>query len=99
MEGKSVPIKSETEGRKSVLLVDEVDVFFGEDFYGKPYRPSVDLEHEAGFKLIQFVWDSRDKIFSVDILMKQLEVSQAVTSLRSKFPNFSDEILRRCVRK
>ena len=92
-------MKTKGESRESVLLLDEVDVFFGEDFYGKPYRPCFELDHEAGLKLIQFVWNSRGKIGSVDILMKQPDVSQAVASLRSRFPNVSDNILERCVRK
>ena len=31
----------------NVLLIDEVDVFFSEDFYGKTYNPTTLLKNEA----------------------------------------------------
>ena len=40
-----------------VLLVDEVDVFFTQDFYGSFYNPACDLRHEKISELIQKIWD------------------------------------------
>jgi len=92
-------VRMAPKGRKSVVLFDEVDIFAGDIIYGKPYRPCVDLDHEAGLSLIQFVWDSRGVIWSVDTLMKDPKVVDAVARLRSRFLHFSDEMLARFVRK
>jgi hypothetical protein len=83
------------EVRPSVLLVDEVDVFFGEGFYGNSYRPCIDLDdgYDDGFNLLHFVWESRDsfKRTSVQELMARKEVA----CLRKTFPNLSEAMLER----
>ena len=34
-----ITIKREAEPRPQVLLIDEVDVFFSDDFFGRVYKP------------------------------------------------------------
>ena len=46
--------------RSRALLIDEVDVFFGEDFYGNQYTPLASLQDETIEKLILHVWASKD---------------------------------------
>ena len=48
--------------RPSVLLVDEVDVFFGDGFFGQPYQPSVNIDTEDGdgYKLLRHIWQERE---------------------------------------
>ncbi len=41
MENKSILKKGSKKERKSILLIDEVDVFFSEFFYGKTFNPVV----------------------------------------------------------
>ena len=42
--------------RPQVLLVDEVDVFFSESFYGASYTPMVPIEHPAFTAMVKDVW-------------------------------------------
>ena len=89
----------EEQGRPSVLLVDEVDVFFGNGFYGQPYQPSVniDTDDRDGYKLLLHIWQERDtylkegKRFFEDKIMKRPEVKK----LQKVFPNLMGDILKR----
>ena len=45
--------------REQVLLIDEVDVFFSEDFYGASYRPAVLLQSEAVLDCLKVMWRNR----------------------------------------
>jgi curved DNA-binding protein len=85
--------------RPSVLLVDEVDVFFGNGFYGQPYQPSVniDTDNRDGYKLLRHIWQERDtylkegKCLFEDKIMKRPEVKK----LQKVFPNLTGDILKR----
>lgn len=85
--------------RPSVLLVDEVDMFFGNGFYGQPYQPSVpiDTDERDGYMLLKHIWQERDthlkegKRLFQDKIMKRLEVKK----LQKVFPNLKEGILKR----
>jgi hypothetical protein len=42
-----------------VLLVDEVDVFFSDNFYGQPFSPACDLFNESLEKLLRCFWSKQ----------------------------------------
>ena len=85
--------------RPSVLLVDEVDVFFGNGFYGQPYQPSVsiDTDERDGYMLLKHIWQERDthlkegKRLFQDKIMKRPEMKK----LQKVFPNLKEGILKR----
>jgi hypothetical protein len=39
-----------------VLIIDEADVFFSENFYGQLYCPSISLDGEEVRALIEAIW-------------------------------------------
>ncbi len=43
--------------KKSVLLIDEVDVFFSSTFFGKTFNPVALFEHPCITKIIKEIWD------------------------------------------
>ena len=51
-----------TKARTQVLLIDEVDVFFKDDFYGESFRSVTTLQQEAIRQLMQYIWKNRDDI-------------------------------------
>lgn len=51
----------EDKSAKKILLIDEVDVFFGEDFYGQVHLPAVILNGPAGLALVKAVDALKDK--------------------------------------
>jgi len=85
--------------RPSVLLVDEVDVFFGNGFYGQPYQPSVpiDTDERDGYMLLKHIWQERDthlkegKRLFQDKIRKRPEMKK----LQKVFPNLKEGILKR----
>jgi len=46
--------------RKRVLLIDEVDVFFGIDFFGDTFNPATRIQNEHTFNLMRFIWKNPD---------------------------------------
>lgn len=56
--------------REKILLVDEVDVFFAKEFFGRYYTPSTSITHECIENLATFVWQNRN-----DITVAQLKSS------------------------
>jgi hypothetical protein len=54
--------------RKRILLVDEVDVFFAKDFFGKYYTPSTSIKHKLIEDLTTYVWKNRDNITYNDLI-------------------------------
>jgi hypothetical protein len=47
-----------------ILLIDEVDVFFSEDFYGNSYNAMFSLTDPTIIDLIRFLWKERKRNFS-----------------------------------
>jgi hypothetical protein len=84
------------ERRPSVLLLDEVDVLFGDGFYGKPYRPCIDLDDDdAGFNLLRYLWRSRELFPRTADSVKRLMAREEVVSLRNTYPNLLEPMLHR----
>jgi len=46
--------------RPKILLLDEVDVFFSEDFHGSSYRPAACLKDPVLTTLIKDIWNQRE---------------------------------------
>lgn len=42
-----------------MLLVDEVDIFFGEKFYGQTYNPAFEIENTYLSDIYIFIWENR----------------------------------------
>eukprot|EP00755_Sulcionema_specki_P007622 Sspe_Gene.38750::Locus_18698_Transcript_3_4_Confidence_0.583_Length_7921::g.38750::m.38750 len=60
IRGQDVRHKTgEVQQRTSVLLVDEVDVFFNDDFYGSLYRPLCPVSAPCVGNLLRWVWGHR----------------------------------------
>ena len=47
-------------GRPQILLIDEVDVFFGKEFYGSVYRPLAFVQDPTITALVKMVWHLRN---------------------------------------
>lgn len=54
-------INLDTNKRPQVLLIDEVDVFFSESFFGNKYIPAAEIKHDAVSTLIDYIWEERQK--------------------------------------
>eukprot|EP01125_Pyxidicula_operculata_P009849 TRINITY_DN3246_c0_g1_i1.p1 TRINITY_DN3246_c0_g1~~TRINITY_DN3246_c0_g1_i1.p1 ORF type:complete len:2508 (+),score=513.73 TRINITY_DN3246_c0_g1_i1:49-7572(+) len=48
--------------RQSVLLIDEVDVFFGSDFYGNTYNPATLISNDTTYEILNFIYGNRKSV-------------------------------------
>ena len=78
--------------RPSILLMDEVDVFFKESFYGQPYRPCQLLSDDKGgkvfdqgFNLLKYVWTNRGRAPDLESLRNH----PLAKALVGTYPNFA----------
>ena len=75
---------NEQKNRPSVLLIDEVDVFFSKDFYGNRYNPISSLKDETITKLIEFIWKNKNGIagLSLDVVQKSEEYTNCIRKFK-----------------
>ncbi|MBS4168056.1 hypothetical protein [Parachlamydia sp. AcF125] len=69
---------------KSLLLIDEVDVFFGESFYGRSHCPAIALSCED---LFYKVWERKDVLLALpaEEAIDQLIASAEVQNLTKRY--------------
>src|SRR3990167_6600751 len=53
LQDENYTFKGSISNRKSILLIDEVDVFFGSDFRGKMYNPITVFSDDDTFNLLK----------------------------------------------
>ncbi|EAR87661.2 helicase carboxy-terminal domain protein (macronuclear) [Tetrahymena thermophila SB210] len=77
----------------SILIIDEVDVFFTKDFYGSMYNPVARLQDENIVKLAEFIWQSRKQ----HLFLEKIQQTNFYKQCINKFKNLRtiiDECLK-----
>ena len=72
--------------RPRVMLVDEVDVFFKQDFYGKLYRPFFMLKDTVITALMDWIWQQHDSDQTLSVHC--VKTSPAYKACRERYPGF-----------
>lgn len=54
-------VSSHQNARPEILLVDEVDVFFGSDFYGQTYKSVVEFREPEIAEILKRIWNAYDQ--------------------------------------
>jgi hypothetical protein len=67
-----------------VLLIDEVDVFFGTDFYGNAYNTGCTLKDSDVQSLMRHIWEKRDQ--EQKPTLAQLQTEREYSSFVQKYP-------------
>ncbi|KAL4489791.1 hypothetical protein ABPG72_022431 [Tetrahymena utriculariae] len=73
------------ETKPKILLIDEVDVFFSQDFYGKLYNPIARLQDQCISDLAEFIWKKRDNYLS----LKSVQETDIYKQCIRKFKNLN----------
>ena len=81
-------LKLENLGKKTkfldkILLIDEVDVFLSEKYYGGAYTPSVKWFNNEIFALLQHIWTTKPRT------LKTIQSSQTYKNCISKYSAFA----------
>lgn len=66
LAGRSVT-KPLVQQSKRVLLIDEVDVFFSEDFYGNSYQPLAEIASPEFRALVEHIWSQRTDLSALRV--------------------------------
>ncbi|KAL4441130.1 hypothetical protein ABPG74_002080 [Tetrahymena malaccensis] len=82
-EEKSRVKGSSKEKKPKILLIDEVDVFFSQDFYGKLYNPIARLQDQSILDLAEFIWKKRNN----HLPLKSVQETDSYKVCISKFKN------------
>lgn len=83
---------------KRVLLIDEIDVFFGPDFYSKLSGMVYILKTEESVGLIKLIWSKREEIFKGTYKFDTIMLDPVVQRLLKAHPKLTD-IVRQEVKK
>ena len=70
--------------KSSVLLIDEVDVFFEKEYHGSTYRPALKLKDAASRDFIKFVFGELER--NPKVTTEDLAASRQFKSLLAKYP-------------
>jgi uncharacterized protein (DUF1330 family) len=81
------------QSNRSILLIDEVDVFLSKDFYGSMYRPLAQVKHANITALINFLWENRNSISFRALLNDSLYVACINT-----FPAAWRQLIEECIK-
>jgi len=85
VEKKKSQKQEGTEGKRlRVLLIDEVDVFFSEDFCGKTYNPACKFKGEEEYNLLKHIWDARGGNPNIHTI----KASKAYQKMKAKYSDF-----------
>ena len=75
-----------------ILLVDEVDVFFGSDFYGQTHNQVAVLESAEAEDLLREVWQNRDEVDNLGGLIQKVLQCPQYQAMLQKYPEFRDVV-------
>jgi preprotein translocase subunit SecA len=70
-------------------LIDEVDVFFGQSFYGNLYQPSLVVKDECIQNLIKFIWEQRKN----NVNYQMVYDSEQFKACLKEVPNFKELLI------
>eukprot|EP00050_Salpingoeca_kvevrii_P020249 m.96325 g.96325 ORF g.96325 m.96325 type:complete len:974 (-) comp8787_c0_seq1:270-3191(-) len=77
---------------RSVLIIDEVDVFFNEEFWGNSYTPSLQLKSKNIEALVLKIWNER-----TSLSLRTLQASAEYNACIAEFPEWKS-LLEHCIR-
>ena len=80
---------AEASWNEEILLVDEVDVFFGKNFYGRTHPQVAMLETPDAEELLREVWKRKDKAAQRQQVLKEILQCAPYKALLQKFPDFA----------
>ena len=67
--------------KKKILLIDEVDVFFGANFYGRTYDVSATYTNSEIYELFKYVWENK-----ATLDYHSIQKSACFTKAAAQFP-------------
>lgn len=100
LRGEKFVSQTRLGGQKRLLLIDEVDVFFGKTFYGKTYSPLVHIDSKSIEQFMRHIWENKKRLceLSNQEAIEELQQTPQYASILTEYPNL-DSFLPREVSK
>ena len=76
---------------EEILLVDELDVFFGSDFYGQTYNQGAKLRDTEVTEILQYIWVEHKSVGG-QLRLSDVKATGPYRNLIRKYPRFTDII-------
>mmetsp|Transcript_82857 Transcript_82857/g.192526 ORF Transcript_82857/g.192526 Transcript_82857/m.192526 type:complete len:317 (-) Transcript_82857:52-1002(-) len=83
----------------SVLIIDEVDVFFGENFYGRVFHPCRILTEAECVGLVEYVWQHRGENLTLESVLRRAEVAAVRRVFKGLNPSGGVDLMEAIVTK
>ncbi|CAL6013588.1 Helicase-related_protein [Hexamita inflata] len=70
--------------REQILMIDEVDVFFNEDFYGSSYNPITTIQNDEIAEFFDYIWANRNdsQLLEIGKISKTEPYKKFINSLK-----------------
>ena len=86
LSNRAPQIKNVDSNIPKIMLVDEVDVFFSSDYFGKLYNPIAKLRHPSITNLIKSIWNLYEKKGKEGLSFEKILASPEFTECKNNFP-------------
>mmetsp|Transcript_37635 Transcript_37635/g.91475 ORF Transcript_37635/g.91475 Transcript_37635/m.91475 type:complete len:1903 (+) Transcript_37635:230-5938(+) len=83
--------------RCRVMLVDEVDVFFGPDAFGDTFKPACTIDGVSVANLYQYIWENHDSLISSQFL--DSHQTQAEQTILQSYHPCVHELIKNKIRR
>ncbi|CAF4640605.1 unnamed protein product [Rotaria socialis] len=80
----NIAIRSKANKRAKILLIDEVDIFFSQEFYGNLYTPVASLRDPTITALVYLIWNNRNSKMNINQVKDKPEYQACI----NKYPNW-----------
>ncbi len=97
MQGNNPEPLDKKNDSKSILVIDEVDRFFSNDFLGRMFRPVAFLRGEAIKKLLTYIWEHQTDVLSGEIKLKNLQEFEAIFNKYPRLIPFKQKLAKKIV--
>mmetsp|Transcript_1454 Transcript_1454/g.3035 ORF Transcript_1454/g.3035 Transcript_1454/m.3035 type:complete len:1153 (-) Transcript_1454:103-3561(-) len=84
-QSKSIAFETVNNQREEILLVDEVDVFFGSEFYGQTYNQVTQIRESEVADILQYIW-TMFKQGGTNLHLRDIQILPAYKQLQQKLP-------------
>ena len=99
-KGSSLPDRDATSSLPSVLLADEVDIFFGKEFFGATHNPGCKIRDPLLSELIDYVWllsKQFSKIMENNEILEKVKKSDLYTNCCGLIKSYYKQLLEMSV--
>ena len=87
-------IRRDEKPRPKVLLIDEVDVFFSDGFFGSTYTAYASIKGKEVEALTDYIWEHRKEVLMIRAIKKTPEYKNCDALFRDEYKSILEEAVK-----